>query len=817
MANQLNPAIQNHFIAGLKTEFTGLNFPENAATETQNCVYSLIGDVTRRGGINYEANAGFQNIYTPGGFARSSFRWLNAGGDGLSQILVIQIGGNLYFYLSSAATVASPLSTTIIGDISLLPFTSGPNVAFIECQYTSGNGFLFVFHPSMDPIYVTFNPGANTVTAQRITLQIRDTIGIVENTPDNFRPTSLSNEHLYNLLNQGWTQGSGWTGQGMLVTGGAVPCVGNRLQLNISSESSTSVLKVGNSILVQMPQLSQIGANNGNLNFSGTFTATVNAYNPGGGTLSVTCTAVSYNCSNTNLGFWSGGNFVQLPNELVNFTLLDEGFINNWNTAFQNWPSNSDVWWLYKDTTGAFNPTATLPNVQALNSPAPRGSYILSVFDQERNAISSIGGLTPVLTESRPSTGAWYAGRVWYSGVNGSQQATGDQPFYTWSENIYFSQIIEHQSQFGQCYQNNDPTSENLFDILPSDGGFITIQGCGAVLKLFALRFGLLVFATNGIWFISGSTGIGFTADDFNVTKISNIRAISGSSFIEVQGYPFFWNQEGIYQVTPSSQPGSAHSPDIQLDVQNLTLGSILSYYNDIPLFSKNFARGDYDEINYIVQWCYRSEPEAGISNRYTFDTILSFNVITKAFYPYTLPTVNSNISDIKYIIGPGSANAGLPDPIFKYITGVTTSNAIYLTFSEENDFTNFTDFIFEGNPNFPNGYPYTSFFITGFTPAGGGYLRKTQVPYLYLYMRNTPIPNGCSVQSVWDYASTPNSGRWSGSQLVYGKSAEFGMVYRKLRFRGRGLVFQMKVSSIPGMPFDIMGWSALDATNAGI
>src|SRR5712671_2619438 len=99
-----------------------------------------------------------------------------------------------------------------------------------------------------------------------------------------------------------------------------------------------------------------------------------------------------------------------------------------------------------------------------------------------------------------------------------------------------------------------------------------------------------------------------------------------------------FCNEEGIYHVVPSSQPGSAHSPDIQLSVENLTLGTILSYYEKFPLISKMFARGDYDELSYIVQWCFKSTSENGINDRYNYDIILNYNTVTNSFYPYTLP-----------------------------------------------------------------------------------------------------------------------------------------------------------------------------------
>src|SRR5206468_12032206 len=140
----------------LKTEFTGLNFPENAATDTANCVFTLIGDVNRRGGFDYETN--FQlNPINVTNVAKSSYRWLNAGGDGLTQILVQQIGNILYFFKSSSATTSSPLSSqrmsSTINISAFLASGSTPDVSQSECQYSIGNGYLFVYPPNCDPLY----------------------------------------------------------------------------------------------------------------------------------------------------------------------------------------------------------------------------------------------------------------------------------------------------------------------------------------------------------------------------------------------------------------------------------------------------------------------------------------------------------------------------------------------------------------------------------------------------------------------------------------------------------------------------------------
>src|SRR6266436_9275774 len=113
MAQQVDTYVENNFTKGLITEATGLNFPENAATATDNCAYTIIGDVTRREGITTELN-GISNAVDRTNKAISSYKWNNVSGDGSTQIVVEQIGATLYFYRSSSATVAAPLSQQIL-------------------------------------------------------------------------------------------------------------------------------------------------------------------------------------------------------------------------------------------------------------------------------------------------------------------------------------------------------------------------------------------------------------------------------------------------------------------------------------------------------------------------------------------------------------------------------------------------------------------------------------------------------------------------------------------------------------------------------
>jgi hypothetical protein len=780
--------VENNFTKGLITEATGLNFPENAATDTQNCIYTLIGDVTRREGFDYEVNA-IQSPANSNEVAISSYKWNNVGGDGLTEIVVRQVGSMLYFYKSSASTITNPLSNQLLGstvNVSNFVAAGGTFDPTLECQYSDGNGYLFVYHPTCEPFYCSFVAGVITGTA--ITVQIRDFVGLPETVPGTTRPLTLSNEHLYNLTNQGWVAGNAW---------GTASSSTVQVQIGLANFTVAASLPVtlGQSVycvntVTAFPGGFPIGA--GSIIMSGVVTA----YSGTSMTINVTSTLPAFGSS-----FWS--NWDIFP--------YNEGLINTWHTDIGNYPSNSDVWWYFKDNTGIFNPTTTIGNVTLGTNQAPSGSVILNAFSQQRTLVTGISSLTPVATTLRPRTGAWFQGRVWYTGVDASQPAIGDTSYYTWTESIYFSQIVETAADFGSCYQINDPTSEQLFNLLPTDGGVIQIQGSGSIYKLFPLLNALLVFAANGIWYISGNSGIGFTANDYSVVKLSAVKCLSSYSFVDINGLPMFWNEEGIYQVEPAKQGTQLLNSPLHvqpLEVNPLTIGTILTYYNNIPLQSKKYARGAYSPIDYVVQWCFRSENETDVSSRYTFDTIMNYNTSNKAFYPYTFTTGNPipAINGMVYVSSPGGSAA--PNSVFKYLVSINNTT---MTFAEENNDT-FTDWVTAGQPT-----DYTSYFITGFRVHGQGQ-RRFQIPYIDMFIRNDGANSSSyNIQSVWDYANTGNSGRWSTLQNINTWSPNYSMSFRRHRLRGRGLALQIKVTSSSGQPFDIMGWSTYETANTGV
>jgi hypothetical protein len=151
---------------------------------------------------------------------------------------------------------------------------------------------------------------------------------------------------------------------------------------------------------------------------------------------------------------------------------------------------------------------------------------------------------------------AFFASRVFYAGVNDTGYST----------KIYFSQILTSINHAGHCYQEQDPTSETLFDLLPTDGGVIEIPDIANVVFMFESRNSLYVFATNGIWRITGSEGIGFTATDFSINKISSLPNTNNQSFVDLNGVPAWINSEGIWVLQQDETLGSSSVTSLSKD-----------------------------------------------------------------------------------------------------------------------------------------------------------------------------------------------------------------------------------------------------------
>lgn len=505
------------------------------------------------------------------------------------------------------------------------------------------------------------------------------------------------------------------------------------------------------------------------------------------------------------------------------YNLYNQGWnttnLTAWDTAFTTMPSNADIMWRFKNTADDFEASsATVNRISSGNTPAPKAHFVLTLSNQDRATVSGIATVASTTTGfQRPATCAFFAGRVFYSGIN----------YVGFNSNIYFTQIIERSDQYEKCYQDNDPASEELFDLLPSDGGVISIPEAGTIIKMFTVPGGLCVFAANGVWFITGSTGLGFTATDYAQLKIADINTISDTSFVNINGFPSWWNSEGIYIMQ-----GGQNLPA----VKSLSYDTIKTFYDQIPVDSKRYARGFFDRTDGHIRWLYRSESTSTLEKIYEYDRVLNFNIRTNAFYPWTISPSDVKVhavlsselvtrpidvdlvaeNDLVDLIVDSSGNqvitytaSGSADQQFdKYLVSYVDGSSYKFTFANRTDST-YKDW--ETYDAF--GIMYNSYFKSG-QRLDGQALAKGQANWVNIYSRiETPVKY--NFQALWDFANTGDTGRWSSSQQITHTDTNYTNASRRLKVRGHGKAMQFKVSSVLDEPFDIIGWASFRTVNA--
>lgn len=495
-----------------------------------------------------------------------------------------------------------------------------------------------------------------------------------------------------------------------------------------------------------------------------------------------------------------------------------------WDTQLTTIPSNHDRWWFFKDTNEKYYPSDQLGIIPSSTGGAPKGHFIFNAFNMTRTTVTRSDGASinskytrtdqntlndTTSGDFRPTSIAFFANRAWYAGVD----ATG------YNNTLYFSQLVDDITKVGKCHQQNDPTDETFNDLLPTDGGTLTIPALGNVVRMMEVNNSLIVFATNGIWRITGSEGIGFTASDFSVSQISGLQNRGRLSFVDVNGTPIWVNAQGIYTF---GQGG----------VESISEKTIQTFFDTIPKTSIPYIKGVYNQDDKCVYWLYKASGENSVDANYNYDSVLVLNTETGAFYPWTL-----GVSSVRNIIGvaisTGSNTTTSVDnvidssldtvvdsgtnqvvanvtavvslaPTTKFLVHYLDSGARKITWAEEYD-TTYSDF---------GSVDYSSYFVSGYKTRGEG-IRQQQATYMMLHSR-VESDSSVYVQGVWDYRTSATTKKWSNPQQGYRTKANAEFSTRKLKIRGNGLSLQIRCYSETNKPFNITGWAMVEtAANA--
>ncbi len=506
--------------------------------------------------------------------------------------------------------------------------------------------------------------------------------------------------------------------------------------------------------------------------------------------------------------------------------------ISQFYAALKRYPGNNKQWWVAKAGADEVGPPAVaagdflplvLDKVYSGNNRAPRGHFLLNAFYRDRSQASGIADIPAVDTKTRPVTVCFFSGRTWFAA----------------NSEVYYSQIIDDKSKAGLCYQEADPTSEDISDLIASDGGNIPIPEANKIVKLLSFSNGVFVFATNGVWFIGGGNS-GFSATDIQITKVSPYGTNNPNSIVQVSDSVLWWSEIGIQALEQAS--GQFGPIPGKFGNTNIAEQTIQTFYNEIPQQCKANAKSEYDPKNNIVQWLYSDDNNAPTN----YNRILVYDVTLQAFYPWKISrtasspiikgvfletdylnqTILDNVTTGAGIVTDNSAAAVQVQSItttlatrptnLTYITRVGTSN---VTFSKFNNRAMVDWKTFDGV-----GLTYDSFIETGFE-LNNDAMRKKQAVYVTVFFRGTEddvagVPSSCRFQAKWDWSASSNSNRWSTDVEVYRPKSNLSpstmpVVFSKNKVRGSGKAVQFRFgNNVANSNFDLLGWAVTYAGN---
>ena len=505
------------------------------------------------------------------------------------------------------------------------------------------------------------------------------------------------------------------------------------------------------------------------------------------------------------------------------------------------WPPLNLPWFAAKNSSGNFSVTE-FDKIQAGSTLITNGHYILDFFEKNRNTASGLTGLPTTSETTRFSCVAAFQNRMFYSGLNSEENS--NVILFSKSLEPLVTGIASDTSSLGICHQVNDPTSENFYDLLETDGGEIRIPEAYGIKVLHPFNNSLYVFAENGVWLIKGIDDV-FTATGYAVIKLTSVGIVNASSFISADGVPFWWSQFGIHTLSFDSQT-------FQSSEQNISIGTIQTLFDNISNTAKNKVSAIFDRTNKRIFWAYPNNSEtvfAKVNNLLILDTEL------QAFYTWSISDAAANTPQVlalSYYSGFSAEDVdfGVIDSSDNTVVD-SSSNAVVVMRSSETDtgdpyivalvkdpvtnkltmatFTG-TSFLDWGSAN------YVSFAETGYDFMGDVMFDKN-APYLQVLLKQTetgwtgdeatgydPIrPSSILVSSYWDFKRT-NTATQQGYRLKYfpvvnpGDLSSFNypksVVQTRLKIRGKGKSMRFRFESEEGKDFHLLGFSVIHARN---
>lgn len=785
MATQATRQEFNRFVKGLFTEASLLNMPPDVAQDILNFDLDAKGIAKRRPGLDHETLNTWRSIY--GSLNLNTdvvqvYKWDNVAGVAGKTFIVVQVARWLSFFTN----VSSDFSINYVSGLNYniaahrVGTSAATDVDQNPISFTSGNGKLYINHKYLPTIEVVHDVSGATNTYNVEEVKIRDFDGLddgfdVAEQPDG---ASINNAHWYNLSNQGWENRQ--TELAAIVSGrGTYPSNAEQWQYGkyiavasgIEAFSYTHYEKqeFGNTLAPRGHFI--IDAFDKNVtSFPSSLAGAVNVTAGTATTLNIQVTNHGLNSLDTiditgssNATYDNGGGCPGI-NVVLNGTgiVVTKVDANNFTIPV---------------TTGSWVAWCTFPT---------DGTWVKTSTASSTNAL-----------DTRTQANAFYAGRLFQAGIE-EDGLDGS---------VYFSRIITGDNQFYKCYQDADPTAEHSNELVATDGGVIAIPDMKLVHKMEPFGSGILIFASNGIWFLYGGETDFFTSNSFSVRKLSSVGVISNRSMVMAENTPHFWSKEGIYRVV---QDDVSALPKIE----SMTANTIQTFYDNIDDdYGKPSAKGAYNDLTKKIHWVYSD----GSDN--SFYLSLVYDLRTGGFFPFEYDTGEGyTILDV----------VQMPD-----IRTYKEQKVKYIIYRDSDGNIGGSDLSDQDSYDWTNadapGYIETSD-LQVLSPS-----TEVQLKQLTMYFNRTEenwiddgsggatpdFPSSCLFTPYWDWTDHANAGKIGTQREVYrhrrvyvgviGTAFDSGypVVMTKNKVRGSGRTVRFRFDTTAGKRCEILGWTS--------
>lgn len=756
-----------NFIGGLWTESTPLNFPENTVEYTQNFVYNPDGSIERRLGLSVTDDI---NRLLVEGKVAHTHEWKDAGNSDDLTIIAVQAGDILHLYEETGKCKSNyePLCSYDLNDFRVNSTVIGD----YPVDFASGQGKLFVAHKAIQPIYITYNSGGlckdeeDGCAVRTIQIFERDFEGVEDGLLAGQHPTVLTDEHRYNLYNQGWTDEYI---QLHFDEDGTYPANNEVWQLGLYVDPDDGKEKWS----VEELHKSNTGSSNAiGGHFIRNVFDTCDVFEEQSDNR-VAFTQISKNPTTgewierirltfTNPHGYSAGDTFEITGSLLSMVKPDgtetfHSYDGVYTVGVDGTATHDDMW---------VSIVFTIPGYV-------EGEDTLKTVSQGEVVLDNFGNLVPECcsTTNRPEVVALYAQRTWHAGV--------DDPRI--GNKIYFSQVLVDDNRIGRSYQAADPTNPDFNELQKTDGGVIDIPEIGWIKALETIKDALLIFADNGIWAITGGTYEYFSADSYSVSKLTEVGCIAKKSVAEAEDSWIYAANRGVYVITSDHR------------VQNITEKAIHRRYRDIPQSKKPEIDITYNPYNKTVH-IYHSLDSDVEDWRYCSELIVDHRI--EAWYEYTF---RENLIATTFMTGNDS------DRVYDMLYLVDVADRAKSYFLSNCFFKDWAD---EANE-----IDTPAYLLTGAETLGELSVDK-EIKKISFFMNNEG-ETVCKFRGRWDWACNECANKWTDIKSGFDPKTVCDGVYpfkvirtdyKKLK--GYGRAFEMEFSTEPEKPFKLYGWN---------